>query len=86
MKRLLVMAAVAAALAGSVAFAGEVTGNGKDTGGPQHANSICTFSGLNDDFIGEGTRVQTPAFKFSGGAPAGTPGTACRGGSNPYNP
>lgn len=31
------------------AFAGETTGNGTPTQGPAHANSICVFSGLNDD-------------------------------------
>jgi hypothetical protein len=31
------------------AFAGEITGSGKPTAGPAHANSICVFSGLNDD-------------------------------------
>ena len=31
------------------AFAGEVTGTGEPTAGPQHAQSICVFSGLNDD-------------------------------------
>jgi hypothetical protein len=41
------MAAVVAVGAGS-AFAGEVTGNGKPTSGPAHANSICVFSGQND--------------------------------------
>jgi hypothetical protein len=30
------------------ATAGEVTGNGKPTQGPAHANSICVFSGLED--------------------------------------
>jgi hypothetical protein len=39
--------AVAAVGAGS-ALAGEVTGNGKPTGAPAHANSICVFSGQND--------------------------------------
>jgi hypothetical protein len=39
--------AVAAVGAGS-AFAGEVTGNGKPTAAPAHANSICAFSGQND--------------------------------------
>jgi hypothetical protein len=34
---------------GSAAFAGELTGNGKPTQGPAHANSICLFSGQNDD-------------------------------------
>ena len=91
MRRLLVMAAVAAALASGAAFAGEVKGPGgapntNDTAAPEHANSICAFSGLND-FVGPGTTfVQTPASQFSGGAPAGTPGTACQGGSNPDNP
>jgi hypothetical protein len=36
-------------LATSTAFAGEVTGKGKPTAGPDNANSICVFSGLNDD-------------------------------------
>lgn len=41
-------AVVFAAVSAGSAFAGEVTGNGKDTQGPAHANSICTFSGQND--------------------------------------
>jgi hypothetical protein len=57
-----------------------------DTGAPAHANSICAFSGLNDtnpDFGQTSSIVQTAAdsFKFYG-LPHGTPGTACRGGSN----
>ena len=40
--------ATAGASAGA-AFAGEVTGNGKPTAGPEHANSICAFSGQNDN-------------------------------------
>jgi len=90
MKRLLVMAAVAAALASGAAFAGEVRGPGGEpntnyTGARENANSICAFSGLND-FVGPGTTfVQTPAFRFSG-EPAGTAGDACRGGSNFHNP
>lgn len=36
-------------LTAAPAFAGEVTGNGKPTQGPAHANSICVFSGQNDD-------------------------------------
>lgn len=39
---------VIALSAGSV-LAGEVTGNGEATAGPANANSICVFSGLNDD-------------------------------------
>jgi hypothetical protein len=50
--RLLAVAVCAAAAMGigaNAAFAGEVTGNGKDTAGPANANSICVFSGQNDD-------------------------------------
>jgi hypothetical protein len=36
-------------LSAGPAFAGEITGNGKPTQGPAHANSICVFSGQNDD-------------------------------------
>jgi hypothetical protein len=78
----------------SAAFAGEVTGSGKPTAGPAHANSICVFSGKNDD----------PTAPLDGSGPNGpggvaqsygqdvklglanphafTPGDACRGGSN----
>jgi len=45
---LLCTAAVAGPTAGA-AYAGEITGNGKPTAGPKHANSICVFSGKNDD-------------------------------------
>jgi hypothetical protein len=82
----------------SAAFAGEVTGSGKPTGGPAHANSICVFSGLNDD----------PDAPLDGSGPNGpggvsqsygqdvklglndphsfNPGVACRGGSNTEEP
>jgi hypothetical protein len=91
-----VVCTVAVAGAGaSAAFAGEVKGpptggtsTSNDTAAPAHANSICAFSGLNDFTNGQNTsRVQTAAdsFKFYG-LPHGTPGTACRGGSNPDNP
>jgi hypothetical protein len=93
MKRLFVVATCVALLGAAGAFAGEVKGpstdgvpNTNETAAPANANSICAFSGLND-YIGGNvtTQVQTPAFQFSGGAP-GTPGDACRGGSNPDNP
>jgi hypothetical protein len=49
-KWLIVTAIVVASTAISTpAFAGEITGNGKPTQGPAHANSICVFSGQNDD-------------------------------------
>ena len=87
-------AVVFAALSASAAFAGEVIGPpgpggaGINTAAPAHANSICAFSGLNDYQNGQvASHVQTAAdsFKYYG-LPHGTPGTACRGGSNPDNP
>ena len=91
MKRLLATAAAAALLAAGGAFAGEVKGpsvfgvpNTNVTAAPTHANSVCAFSGLND-FIGGQTvsQVQTAAdsWRYYGGE-HGTPGQACRGGSN----
>ncbi len=84
--------------AGSV-LAGEVTGNGKATAGPVNANSICVFSGQNDDpdaalsldFAvapnGPGGRVQNWGKIVSVfGVPGNAgfnPGASCGGGSNP---
>jgi hypothetical protein len=73
----------------SAAFAGEVTGNGKPTAGPDHANSICVFSGQNDTPNAdppEGGRTQSYGQLVRQGAAspqAFNPGDACRGGSNP---
>ena len=93
MRRLLIAATAAVALAAGGAFAGEVKGppgtpnNTNETGALDHANSACAASGLNDLDSEEGqtaSQVQTAAdsWKFYG-FPKGTPGTACRGGSNP---
>ena len=52
MKRFVLVAACVLSITGasaSTVLAGEVTGNGKPTAGPDHANSICVFSGQNDD-------------------------------------
>jgi hypothetical protein len=90
MRRLFVVATCVAALGAGAAYAGEVKGppgtpGAEDTAAPTHASSICAFSGLND-FEGGQTvsQVQTAAdsWKFYGGD-HGTPGQACRGGSNP---
>ena len=89
-----VCAALLALASATAAFAGEVAGNGKPTAGPAHANSICVFSGKNDD----------PTAPLDGSGPNGpgghsqsygqevrlglisphvfNPGAACRGGSN----
>jgi hypothetical protein len=84
-------AAFLTALTAGSALAGEVIGpptggtpTSNDTAAPVHANSICAFSGLNDYNNGQTVSiVQTAAdsFKYYG-LPPGTPGTACRGGSN----
>ena len=87
-----------AGLSASAAYAGEITGNGKPTAGPGHANSICVFSGRNDD----------PGAPLDGSGPNGpggvaqsfgqdvklglvdpkafNPGDACQGGSKPDGP
>jgi hypothetical protein len=102
-KRALVAAAVCALTVGvsaSGAFAGEVTGTGEETAGPAHANSICVFSGLNDDPDaplsfdpilapnGPGGIAQAYGQDVTLGADPHVfnPGDACRGGSNPRNP
>jgi hypothetical protein len=44
-----ICAAILAGLSAGSAVAGEITGSGNPTAGPTHANSICVFSGQNDD-------------------------------------
>jgi hypothetical protein len=61
MRRMLAVAGCTAAVVGvgaGSAFAGEITGNGKPTGAPDHANSICVFSGQND--FPEGSETEGP--------------------------
>jgi hypothetical protein len=88
-------AAVLAGANASAAFAGEITGNGKPTGAPDHANSICVFSGHNDDPNapldgsgpnGPGGQSQSYGQENKLGLQdphAFNPGDACKGGSNP---
>jgi hypothetical protein len=85
----------------SAAFAGEVKGppgtpssptnpipippTSGPTAAPEHANSICSFSGLNDLIVGEGPTdfiVQSPGQDVRNGGPPGIPGVACGPGSN----
>jgi hypothetical protein len=82
----------------SAGFAGEVTGSGKATAGPAHANSICVFSGKNDDpgapldgsgSNGPGGVAQSYGYTVKLGLISPhefTPGDACRGGSNQDQP
>ena len=92
---LMLLMAFMALSAGAVS-AGEVTGNDGTTPIRTQANSICAFSGLNDDPTGEDPqngppgRTQTFGQDVSGGFidPAqfnpGNPMFGCRGGSNPF--
>jgi hypothetical protein len=90
----------AAAVAGAsacAAFAGEITGNGKPTAGPEHANSICVFSGHNDDPDAPLSLDRTIAPNGPGGTSQSfgqdvklgldphvvNPGSSCGPGSNP---
>lgn len=89
-----VCAVTIAAFTAGAAFAGEITGNGKPTAGPKHANSICVFSGKNDDpgapLDGSGPNGPGgPAQSYGQDVKLGlqdphvfNPGDACRGGSN----
>jgi hypothetical protein len=104
-----ICAAVVVGLSSGAALAGEVKGppgtpdptnpvpgTSGPTAAPDHANSACAFSGLNDMIVGQGptdTIVQTPGhFMLAGLTGPGVPGhgtgipgffeTGCRGGSN----
>jgi hypothetical protein len=84
----------------SAASAGEITGKGKPTAGPTHANSICVFSGQNDDPTAPLSLDMSIAPNGPGGVSQSfgqdvkigldphvfNPGDACRGGSNPDRP
>jgi hypothetical protein len=87
---------VLAAASASAASAGELTGTGKPTAGPSHANSICVFSGKNDDPTAPLSLDLSIAPNGPGGVSQSfgqdvkigldphlfNPGDACRGGSN----
>ncbi len=89
-------AATIAGLGAGTAFAGEITGNGKPTAGPAHANSVCVFSGKNDHPDAPLSLDLTVAPNGPGGVSQSfgqdvklgldphvfNPGDACRGGSN----
>jgi len=96
-----ICAAVFAGLTAGAAFAGEVKGppgtgprtqeevNLIRTAAPEHSNSICSYSGLNDMIVGQGPidfHVQSPGQNVRNGGAPGIPGVACHGGSNPENP
>ncbi len=85
------LAAVVLSLSAAAALAGEITGNGK-TLEPLRANSICAYSGLNDDPTGIDPENGPPGRVQSWGqipkegkefltSIGFNPGNACRGGS-----
>jgi hypothetical protein len=82
------VAALALTLSAGAALAGEITGTGK-TLEPLHANSICAYSGLNDDPTGidpsNGPPGRTQSFgqdvRIGLNPKDFNPGDACRGGS-----
>src|SRR3989442_11759846 len=106
-----ICAAFVVSLGFGAGFAGEVKGppgtpdptnptpgTSGPTAAPEHANSACAFSGLNDLNVGQGPTdftVQSPGQTMRAGlTPPGVPGhggipgfeNGCRGGSNPHNP
>ncbi|MBA3424474.1 MAG: hypothetical protein H0U04_07990 [Rubrobacter sp.] len=92
MKRYVVMLAVMALL--MVALAVPAFAQGKFEQGPEHARSICSFSGLNDepDDPEEGGRTQSYGQEVKKGNedPSGpgraTPGFACNPTTGPSGP
>lgn len=98
LSRALCAALLLIALSAGSVLAGEVTGSGEGTAGPANANSICVFSGQNDDpdaalsldFAiapnGPGGRTQNwgqIVSRFGIPGNAGfNPGASCGGGSN----
>jgi hypothetical protein len=96
----LIAAAMLASATAGTARAGEITGNGKATAGPTHANSICVFSGKNDDPTAPRSLDLSVAPNGPGGVSQSfgqdvklgldphvlNPGMTCRGGSNPDRP
>jgi hypothetical protein len=89
-------AVIMCGLGASAASAGEITGKGKPTAGPAHANSICVYSGRNDDPTAPLSLDRSVAPNGPGGVSQSfgqdvkigldphlfNPGDACRGGSN----
>jgi hypothetical protein len=87
LKRIIVRLAVTAILV--LALAVPAYAQGQVERGPEHANSICSFSGLNDtpnDPAPEGGRVQSYGQYVRQGhkAEEPSPGTLCNGHRFPY--
>lgn len=85
MKRIVMLVAMLGMMA---LLAAPALAQGQVERGPAHANSICSFSGLNDEPNDpeEGGRVQSygQIVKQGGKAFAPSPGTLCNGHLFPY--
>jgi hypothetical protein len=91
MKRIILMVTVALVMAAMLALsAAGALAQGQVERGPEHANSICSFSGLNDEPNDpeEGGRVQSYGQIVSQGgkAFAPSPGDYCNAHLYPYPP
>ena len=88
MKRIVLLVAMLAMMVFLAASALAQGPQGRVEMGPDHANSICSFSGLNDtpDDPVEGGRVQSYGQIVRAGfkAEVPSPGVACNGHLNPY--
>ena len=84
MRRIVLLLAVAAFMVAALAVPALAAPRGQVERGPEHANSICSFSGLNDDPT-EGGQVQSygQIVKAGGKAFVPSPGEACNGHLNP---
>jgi hypothetical protein len=91
MKRITLMVTVALVMAAMLALsAAGALAEGQVERGPEHANSICSFSGLNDEPEDpeEGGRVQSygQIVSHGGKAFAPSPGDYCNAHIYPYPP
>ena len=86
MKRYVVMLAVMALLMVALAMPAFAAPQGQTERGAEHANSVCSFSGLNDFEEGPGPQVQSYGQIVSSGgkAFAPSPGTLCNAHLFPY--
>ena len=93
MRRLLLLVTVALMMAAMMAVgAMPAFAQGQVERGPEHANSICSFSGLNDFEEGPGPRTQSYGQEVSGGhiepsevkSGPPSPGTFCNAHLFPY--
>jgi hypothetical protein len=82
MRRYVVLLAVAALMVAAMAVPAFAAPRGQVERGPEHAKSICSYSGLNDD-PAEGGQVQSygQIVKAGGKSEVPSPGFAC----NPNN-